>query len=160
MNGFTNKGHHNDTGMNQHIPKMQFPRFDGSNPWIWKEKFLDYLKLFCISEVMWVTSTTMNFDEPASQWLQVYKVQKGLGDWEDFVDAVEAKFGTYDYQRAMTELMQLKQSSSVQEYHQEFDQIRYKLEMQNTQLGEMFFVAQFVNGLKEEIRNTVYSQST
>jgi len=120
---------------------------------------MDYFKIFRIPEVLWVTSATMHFDDPASKWLQVYKLQQELGNWKEFVAAVETKFGSYDYRRALTDLMQLKQQTTVEDYHHDFDQIRYQLEMHNTQLGELFFVAQFVNGLKDEIKVAVYTQA-
>jgi hypothetical protein len=37
----------------------------------------------------------------AAKWVQVYKMKGGLGDWPMFVAVVEAKFGTYDYRKAI-----------------------------------------------------------
>ena len=71
------------------MPKMSCPRFNGDNPVVWKDKCLDYFKLFDIPEHMWFTVASMNFDELAAQWLQVYKKQHKSTSWLKFVLAVE-----------------------------------------------------------------------
>ena len=52
---------------------MSCPRFNGDDPVVWKDKCLDYFKLFDVPEYTWVRVASLNFDEPATQWLQVYK---------------------------------------------------------------------------------------
>ncbi|CAO2211068.1 unnamed protein product [Urochloa humidicola] len=140
------------------LPKMSFPRFDGSNPKIWKDKAVDYFTIFNIPRVSWVVYATMNFDDNAAKWLQAYKMTHDLGDWDHFTAAVEENFGTYDYKKAMTALMSLKQTGSVQEYYQDFVDARYQLAMHNCALDELFFVNYFVRGLKQEVKASVQAQ--
>lgn len=90
------------------IPKMSCPTFDGSNPRIWKSKCLDYFQLCNIDEAFWATAASLNMDGNAAKWLQVYKKKHGLGDWDSFSKAVEAKFGAHDYRDAIEELLALK----------------------------------------------------
>lgn len=97
-----------DKSYRHHLPKMNFPVFDGSNPKIWIDKCRDYFTIFNIPSVLWVSAASMNFDGNASKWLQAYKPKHELGNWEQFTAAVEEKFGTYDYRQAMTTLMGLK----------------------------------------------------
>jgi hypothetical protein len=33
----------------------------------------------------------------AESWLQVYKLNVGLGSWRDFMRVVQEKIGAYDY---------------------------------------------------------------
>lgn len=82
----------------------------------------------------------------------------GWGNWEQFTAAVEVQFGTYDYKKAMNVMMALKQKGSVQEFYQEFLDVKYQLHMHNTALDETFFLQHFMKGLKEEIRGAVHSQ--
>jgi hypothetical protein len=61
----------------------------------------------------------------AESWLQVYKLKVGLGSWRDFIRAVQEKFGAYDYQHAIDELLDLQQNGSVTEYAAEFEALQY-----------------------------------
>jgi hypothetical protein len=61
------------------MPKMNFPRFNGKNPGIWKNKCEDYFYLLNIPEAMWTTVASLHMDENAESWLQVYKLKMGLG---------------------------------------------------------------------------------
>jgi hypothetical protein len=79
------------------LPKMNFPRFSGKDPGIWKVKCEDYFRLLDIPEIIWTTTTSLHMDDNAEKWMQVYKLQHGLGTWESFIQAVQAKFGAYDY---------------------------------------------------------------
>jgi hypothetical protein len=38
-----------------------------------------------------------------------------LGTWKDLIKAVEQKFGAYDYQHAIDELLELQQTGTVEE---------------------------------------------
>jgi hypothetical protein len=44
----------------------------------------------------------------AAKWVQVQKRKHGLGNWEEFMTAVEDKIGTFDYIYALTELLESK----------------------------------------------------
>jgi hypothetical protein len=46
----------------------------------------------------------------------------------------------------------------VEEYAKGFEEMRYVLLMLNTSLGDMFFVSQFMKGLKPELKGSVMSQ--
>ena len=131
------------------MPKMSCPRFNGDNPVVWKDKCLDYFKLFDIPEHMWFTVASMNFDEPAAQWLQVYKKQHKSTSWLKFVLAVEQKFGRDNYRKAVTDLLELQQSGTVEEYYAAFQSLQFQICMYNPEYGEVFFTSQFINGLRE-----------
>jgi len=107
------------------VPKMAFPRFTGENPRIWKDKCLDYFHIFNIPESMWVTSASMNMDDNAAKWLQVYKLKHGLGTWSEFMAAVEDQFGSYAYRDSITDLIALEQDGSLDDYVAAFTNLQY-----------------------------------
>jgi hypothetical protein len=45
---------------------MSFPRFDGENPRIWKDKCLDYFRLFNINAALWLVSAMLHMDGNAA----------------------------------------------------------------------------------------------
>jgi len=140
------------------LPKMSCPRFNGENPVIWRDKCMDYFQLFDVPQHLWVRVASLNFDEPAAQWLQVYKKKNKSNSWLQFVLAVEQKFGKDNYRRAVTELLELQQTGTVEEYYQAFQTLQFEVCMYNSEYGEVFFTSQFINGLKEEIRYPVQAQ--
>lgn len=139
--GFTShKQQHVGFGSSQTaIPKLSCPRFEGSNPRIWRDKCSDYFHICNVPESMWPLVASLHMDGVASSWLQVYKAKDGLGTWEQFMYAVERKFGANDYRVALGELMELKQTSSVEDYIVSFEELQYQLTMHNMGLDEMFF---------------------
>jgi hypothetical protein len=83
-----------------HMPKVFCPRFNGDNPVVWKDKCIDYFLLVNLPPEHWVQMAGLHFDDPAAQWLQVYKRHHKNPTWLQFVTAVEHKFGKNDYRKA------------------------------------------------------------
>jgi hypothetical protein len=140
------------------MPKVFCPKFNGENPVIWKDKCVDYFLLVDLAPQHWVRMAAVHFEGAASQWLQVYRKKVRNPSWVQFVQAVEEKFGKDDYRKALTELLELKQENTVEEYFREFQELQFQVSMHNEGYDDLFFASQFVNGLKEEIRYTVQSQ--
>jgi hypothetical protein len=60
-------------------------------------KCVDYFALFHVPATVWVTSASLHMEGNASRWFEVYKLQHGLGSWQEFVQAVLQKFGVDEY---------------------------------------------------------------
>ena len=97
-------------------------------------------------------------DGPSAKWLQIYKLRYGLGDWDQFISAVVDQFGSHDYSSAMNELLDLTHNSTLEEYISAFTDLQFHVSMHNTGLDEVFFISQFIRGLKPEIRDVVQFQ--
>jgi hypothetical protein len=54
---------------------MSFPRFNGDQPRIWKDKCLDYFRLFNVNPSLWLISCTLHMDGNAALWLKAYKLR-------------------------------------------------------------------------------------
>jgi hypothetical protein len=147
----------NYSGMNHKssLPKMSFPIFTCENPKIWKDKCLDYFSIFNLPERLWVQYASVNFDGPTAKWLQVYKLKTGLSDWPSFTIAVESQFGSYDYRDAITDLVSLSQDGALEDYITSFVDLQYQVQMHNQGLDELYFVTQFISGLKPELAAAV-----
>jgi len=51
----------------------------------------------------------------------------------------------------MEELLELKQTNSVEDYALAFENLQFEISMHNDGFDDMFFVSQFVKGLKWDI---------
>ena len=90
--------------------------------------------------------------------MQVYKWQQGLGSWAQFTQAVREKFGFEEFPQAMRGMLHLTQKAGLDDYIKAFHKARYANSMHNPNLGETFFVSQFIKGLKGELQGYVMAQ--
>jgi hypothetical protein len=51
-------------------PNMDFPKFDGVNPCLWKEQCEIYFEIYDVSDAMKPWFATLNFVGSAAIWLQ------------------------------------------------------------------------------------------
>ena len=58
----------------------------------------------------------------------------------------------------MDDLLLLKQRGSVDEYVTQFEELYYQISMHNSGYDPVFFISQFINGLKYDIRVAVQTQ--
>jgi len=63
----------------------------------------------------------------AAQWLQVYKKKNKSNSWMQFVLAVEQKYGKDNYRKAVTDLLELQQSGTVEDYYQQFQTLQFEI---------------------------------
>jgi hypothetical protein len=115
-------GGRNNTGNDtpKHQLKMSFPRFDGDQPRIWKDKCMDYFLLFNVHPSLWLISATLHMDGNAALWLKAYRLRHDISTWPMLMTAVEAKFGADDHRKYMKQLLALKQRGTVEEYQVQF----------------------------------------
>ena len=105
-----------------------------------------------------MTSASLNMDENSSKWYQMYKLTNGVSTWSEFIKAVEQQFGSFEYRDAMVELVSLYQEGTLEDYISAFVNLQYQITMYNTGMDQIYFVTQFIKGLKPELRFGVQSQ--
>ena len=82
----------------------------------------------------------------------MYKLTNGVTTWHEFISAVEQQFGSFEYRDAMVELVSLSQEGTLDEYIFAFVDLQYQISMYNTGMDQIYFVTQFIKGLKPELR--------
>jgi hypothetical protein len=137
------------------LPKMQFPEFVGRDPVVWIDHCLTYFSIYRIPQDIWVVSASLHMKENAARWYQVHKIKHGIESWEGFTESVMNKFGAESYPQAMRQLLGLRQQHSLLEYTKEFEEVRYRVAIHNSEIDEVFFVEQYIRGLKFELQGLV-----
>jgi hypothetical protein len=107
------------------LPKLDFPKFSGEHPRVWKERCEKYFSMYSVPVHMWVPFATMNFRKNAALWVQTYEAQHNIDSWAELCVAVEHKFGRDMYQNYMRDMLSIKQTSDVLEYADRFEQARH-----------------------------------
>jgi hypothetical protein len=128
-------------GTQRHQLKMSFPRFDGDQPRIWKDKCLDYFNLFNMNLALWLVSCTLHMEGNAALWLKAYRLRHEISTWTALMVAVEEKFGADDHRKHMKQLLSLQQHGTVEEYQVQFEELSYQIAIQNPHYDEQFYVS-------------------
>uniref|UniRef100_A0ACD5UZ83 Uncharacterized protein n=1 Tax=Avena sativa TaxID=4498 RepID=A0ACD5UZ83_AVESA len=100
----------------------------------------------------------MYLTDSAAHWYHTFKQNQERLSWEQFRQAVLLEFDTDTHQVKMKELLQLKQTDTMAEYHKQFDRLVYNIKLYDPAIGGVMLVTQFLLGLKEEIRAAVEAQ--
>jgi hypothetical protein len=130
---------------------MSFPSFDGENPRLWKDRCELYFEIYSVHDALKPRFAALNFKGAAAAWLQTFELRGRVDTWERLYTAVCDRFDRNQYQLVMRQLDNLRQTSSVQEYHIRFEQLAHQLLLYNAQYDDVYFVTRFMGGLKEEI---------
>ena len=88
----------------------------------------------------------------AALWLQTVQLKGRFQSWEAMHTAVCAHFDKDQYPLHMKQLENMKQTGSVADYEAKFDQLAHSILMCNPAYDDVYFVTNFLGGLKEEIR--------
>jgi hypothetical protein len=77
----------------QSTPKMDFPKFNGTDPTIWKDNCEMYFEIYDILEMMKVKFSMLNFVGNAALWFKTIQSKQYIIHWEDLYKAVESYWG-------------------------------------------------------------------
>lgn len=100
-----------------------------------------------------VKIASVHLDGKALLWHQAYmkgRITREVPMWEEYVRAMSARFGTREYEDPMTEMVSLRQTHSVQQYLDRFDELHNALD-----LPDQYAMSCFLAGLKQEISGLV-----
>ncbi|KAK6150337.1 hypothetical protein DH2020_015269 [Rehmannia glutinosa] len=134
------------------LPKIDFPRFDGSQPRSWILKCNGYFKLIPnIPDNQKVTLASMHFEGRAAHWYQNFNTKQVNLTWAQFVEIVSSRFEELKEAKIIGEFNKLKHTGSYAEYVDKFEELQACMLMLNKgNYTEEYFVASFISGLSEE----------
>jgi len=81
-------------------------------------------------------------------WFQELKASQTISTWEEFVRAVQIRFGPGPYNDPMETLSKLKQEGLLEDYKTRFDALALKVQ----RLPEEHKLSCFIGGLRDEIQ--------
>jgi hypothetical protein len=117
------------------LPKIDFPRFEGEHPLVWRQKAEKYFRMYNVPVEVWVSFATINFKGNAELWLQSYEAQHSIGSWAELCVAIEQKFGRDLQHNYMKDILAIKQTSDVLEYAARYEQAKHRVLMHNRNMG-------------------------
>jgi hypothetical protein len=134
------------------MSKMDFPRFNGSDPRIWLDKCNAYFALYQIPPAFRVSTAFIHMSGSTAHWFQTYKQNPGFQQWDQFVQSVVSEFATDTHRSKTMELLSLKQICTIEDYIQAFEQLVYHIKLYDSSISTTMLTAQFIMGFKEDLR--------
>ncbi|XP_026428500.1 uncharacterized protein LOC113324394 [Papaver somniferum] len=139
VNSFSNLRHIiNSMSPNNHskfsrTPKVDFPRFNGSNPRGWALKCERYFSFHKFLDEERVDMAAIHFDSQVDSWFMNYQ--------QDITQ--DNYVGSFN---------KLTQATTVEDYFDKWEHYKGFMVANNPTLPESFYTLSFISGLKEDIR--------
>jgi hypothetical protein len=137
---------------------MNFPTFDGTDARFWIDKCSAYFAMYHIPPSFRLSVASIHMIGAAVHWFQSYKHVPGFQVWDHFVLAVIAEFEVDTHRAKTMELLNLRQSGSVDEYRKAFEQLVYNIRLFDRSISNTMLTTQFLLGLKPELHALVEMQ--
>ncbi|KAD4385268.1 hypothetical protein E3N88_25436 [Mikania micrantha] len=100
--------------------KIDFPIFSRGDPRGWILKAEKYFRYYQIPEDEQVDVTSMHLERDALDLFSWLSTDQPIQFWEELVHAFQRNFSPAEFQNPDEHLCSIRQTSSVQEYRQEF----------------------------------------
>ncbi|PUZ44467.1 hypothetical protein GQ55_8G101800 [Panicum hallii var. hallii] len=78
-------------------PKMDFPKFDNTNPKLWKDKCELFFEVYGVSESLKPCFAALSFSGTAESWLQTFERRGRVRSWEELHKAMCEHFDRDQY---------------------------------------------------------------
>lgn len=144
--------HSDQGGIQSCSVKLVFPTYDGENDpleWLFRaEQFFIYHNTSPAQRLLIVS---FHLKGPALHWYKLLETDQVITSWEAFSRALTLRFSPTEYDDPAIPLSKLRQQTTVSTYQKHFKILATKV----VELSERLRTAQFISGLKDELRYDV-----
>jgi hypothetical protein len=134
-------------------PRMDFPRFDGTDPVGWIRQCNKYFQMAGAPEEFKVSLSQLYIVGRADVWLRRSGLLKKHLSWKNFCNEIVLRYsatGSYDLTDKFNSLKQ--HNTTVDAYTDTFEDLMADVQEENPNISEQWFVRCYVNGLREGIK--------
>jgi hypothetical protein len=97
----------------------------------------------------------MHFIGNAALWLQSYEAENEVESWEELCVAIHSKFVKNKHQRHLATLERCKQTGTVEQFYNTFEELHHKVLVHNKHYDKVFFVTKFIKGIHKDIQRAI-----
>jgi hypothetical protein len=137
---------------------MNFPGFDGSNPKLWKHRCEIYFDYYFVPVQRWVRMVVMHFEGSAQYWVQAMESRVREMNWESLCAALNTRFGRDQHNTLIRQFYHIRQTNSVVDYVEQFDQLMHQLLAHENQLTSAMITTRFIDGLRDDVKSAIIIQ--
>ncbi|XP_073360723.1 uncharacterized protein [Aegilops tauschii subsp. strangulata] len=139
-------------------PRIELPRFDGSNPKLWQSQCEDYFRFWNTPSNQWIPFASALFDGTAVRWLESVQRRAPNVSWTEFCELLQSRFGRNKHQNILWQLFHVRQTSTVEEYVERLSELYDQLTAYETDPNPVHYVTRFMEGLTPSVRLIVGMQ--
>lgn len=134
------------------MPKLEFPKFDGTNPRTWMKKCSRYFELCKIPAEQKVDLATLYMVDKVESWVGSYLSGKRNVDWDDLIVDLTARFRDDTTVNIVEHFNKLYQEDNLESYIDKFEHLRSIMKQHNHVLPDGYVFDSFVSGLKPAVK--------
>ncbi|GJS59034.1 putative ankyrin repeat-containing domain, PGG domain protein [Tanacetum coccineum] len=97
--------------------KLDFPRFDGSDPLNWLFRAEQFFTYYDTLNVQRLTIASAHFEGSVIPWFQMLHKANQIPTWDALASAIEEHFGPSQYDSPRAQLFKLTQTTSAADYY-------------------------------------------
>jgi hypothetical protein len=140
------------------LPKLNFPKFDGDNPKLWKSHCENYFEMYSVESNVWVKVASMHFEGPAPRWLQSVDHRVCTATCSELCSWIHERFGRDQHEILIRKLYRIKQTGPVQEYIDKFCELVDQLQAYSSSVDPLYYTTRFIDGLRDDIKSVIIVQ--
>lgn len=135
-----------------YTPKLEFPKFDGSNSKNWVKKCEKYFSICKIPDDQKVDLASLYMIDKAEVWVSDYVIGRRNVVWSEFIMDLDARFRDELGDNVVEQFNKLQQSESLESYIDEFESLKSVMFQQNHRLPTSYVLDSFVGELKPAVK--------
>jgi hypothetical protein len=137
---------------NGRLPKLPFNKFNGENPRLWCSNCEKYFTMNNVDPAIWVSVSSMYLDGNAACWYESIDNTPAIASWQAFCQALHAHFDRDQHAVFIRQLFQIKQTSTVTDYVEQFTKLVDQLKAYSSTTDPLFYTMRFIDGLRPELK--------
>lgn len=141
----------NQSGGNWKVKKLDLPIFDGNNPDGWILRAERYFHFYRLGEEETMEAAVVSLDGDALLWYQFEHGRRPIRNWAELKGMLLRQFRSSSTGSLQEQWLHHQQTGGVAEYRRRFIELIAPL----TGVPEDIALAQFINGLRDEIKTEV-----
>lgn len=136
-------------------PKILFPSFDGTNLRNWIRKCKKYFNINPIFDEQKLDMVSIHLEGRVNMWYHDYQESNATITWDQFMLDVCNRFQEGGHDNIIGEFNKLRQNESVEEYHENFEELKAFIVTKHRSFGKDYYIESFISGLNEEVAKMV-----
>lgn len=145
---FNNLIFENQGGIHSRTMKLDFPKFDGSDPNGWVFRAQQFFNYHGTPDTQKIHLASFHMEGKALTWYQWLLASHPITTWPEFVQAIQVRFASTPFDDLVADFTKLRQVFTVEEYQTEFEVLSNRI----PRLPEYVRISTFVSGLRDDIR--------
>ncbi|KAG2679678.1 hypothetical protein I3760_11G062100 [Carya illinoinensis] len=128
--------------------RLDFPKFDGTEPMEWILKAQQFFAYFKTPEDQKLQIAFFHMEGKALSWYCWLMDSGPIGGWDQFISVLKVRFGPSTYEDPVGAFTKLRQTTTVEEYQTEFEVLSNRI----SGLTEDFRISTFISGLRDDLK--------